>query len=438
MLRHLLTVLLLATALAAQAGELGRAGVAQDHSPLPWRSLDARTQAAFTFGRVLFNTPWVAAGTPGASDHDGLGPLYNAASCDECHNGTGAARAIRGSGELPSTVVVQLSREGTDDIGDPVYGHLLSTDALAGFQPEARVSVNYSTVKGRYADGTVWRLRRPHYTVAKLSDGPLAANTVISVRVAPALYGVGLLDHVLDAAIENVSAKQARTAVVTGIRGILRWHTHGGQKQLGRFGWQNVAVSVTDQTARALSREMGLSNPRINHDDCTAQQTKCLDEPSGGAPEVSARFFASLLAYQHWLGVPASTDAPKSTQNGRRIFETIGCSSCHRTALPVTIDGKTQLIHPYTDLLLHNLGNELDDHTAGGQPVSSVWRTTPLWGLHVELQRPGGIALLHDGRALSVAEAILWHGGEAARSRRRFEDLPKTERTALLVWIDSL
>jgi len=436
-LRHILTVLLAATVLVAQAGELGRAGLTQDHSPLPWRSLDGRTQAAFTFGSVLFNTSWVAAGTPDASNHDGLGPLYNAASCDECHNGTGAARAIRGSGELPATVVVQLNRKGTDDIGDPVYGHLLSTDALAGFQPEARVSVNYSTVKGRYADGMTWRLRRPHYTVTELSDGPLAAHTVISVRVAPTLYGVGLLDQVSDAAIENIAAKQARTAAATGIQGILRWHTRGGQRQLGRFGWQNVAVSVADQTARALSREMGLTNPRIDHDDCTAQQTQCLNASSGGEPEVSAAFFTSLLAYQHWLGVPASAGASLASM-GRRAFKTVGCDACHRPTLPMAIDGKRQFIHPYTDLLLHNLGDELDDHTAGGQPVRIVWRTAPLWGLHVGLQRPGGIALLHDGRARSVAEAVLWHGGEAARSRERFEDLPKAERTALLAWIDSL
>ena len=407
-----------------------------------YRSLDPPQAARARLGHAVFNTQWTAAGTPGAARIDGLGPLYNAASCDECHNEGAAARGPLGDGPAPQGLVVQLQLPTAANAnaplqGDPRYGQVLNTVALSPLQPEAQVRIVYQPLRGHYPDGTPWQLRVPRYVLGALRYGPLSAQTLIKPRLAPALFGDGLLQAVPASAI-LAPGPPAQA-------GLPAWQWIDGRRELGRFGWQGASLSIRDQTGKALAREMGLTNPAYPQDDCTPAERDCRAQPNGGDPEVAASLFDALVAFQSWLAVPAAPGHEGSVERvrGARLFRQIGCAACHRPQLPVVLPAahgtlRRARIAAYTDLRLHDLGAALADHDAAGAVVPSRWRTAPLWGLGYRLGRERQLTLLHDGRALSIEQAILWHGGEAASARQRFEQLPRATRRALLQWLGSL
>lgn len=400
---------------AARADDYGRAVFTDRRDPPTIAPLAAEDRARFDLGQALYNTAWVPAGLPRAERRDGLGPLFINASCDSCHNNGARGRGGQRAGETPNSFVMQL---GGPDTG--AYGHVLNTNALTGYVPEGQVQVGSSARTGRYADGATWTLREPRYTLVNLGYGELAPRTVLKPRIGPALFGVGLLESVPAAAIEAVRRSQPRT-----VRG----------RAAGRFGWQAEAVSLQDQTERALEREMGLTTATRPQDDCTPAQAACRAAPQGGSPEVSAEFLDALLTFQRALAVPGP--APATEAPGARLFDAIGCAQCHRRELPVSVNEVERTIRPYTDLLVHDLGAGLADRRLDGRSVRSEWRTAPLWGLAHALAR-GDVALLHDGRAAGVEEAVLWHGGQAERARRRFLQLTAAERAGLLAWLASL
>lgn len=389
---------------------------ANHREPPPYRKLSEQESARYELGMAVFNTPFVVAGTAGAGRRDGVGPLFNAASCDECHNNGARGRGLTTDGPLPPSLVLQLagpSSDSSDDApGDPVYGRVLNTLALEGLAPEGVATVHYEAFSGRYPDGSPWSLRVPQYRLTKLRYGPLSPHTIIKPRLAPALFGVGLLD-----ASDGLEEES--------------FH--------GRFGWQASAISLRNQTARAFAREMGMTSSDIKHDDCTATQTTCLKQPNGGSPEVSAELFDAVLTFQRWLAVPASPVAHPHSGT----FVQLGCAVCHEPERSVKLTGSEgqpveAVIAPYTDLRLHDLGDGLADESAAGKRVSTKWRTAPLWGLGYRMSLERHPTFLHDGRARSAEEAILWHDGEAAAARDRFERLPATQRTTLLHWLETL
>jgi CxxC motif-containing protein (DUF1111 family) len=253
-------------------------------------------------------------------------------------------------------------------------------------------------------------MRRPHYRLAALSHGPLEAGTVIKPRVAPPLFGVGLLEAV--------------------------------PGPIGRFGWQTDTLSIRDQTTKALAGEMGLTSTDRPSDDCTSAETDCWGSHHDGPPEVSEELLEALVAYQRTLPVPASSTDAKDTSLGLELFEEIGCAGCHRLRIPIELsqgDG-TRLqstISPYTDLRTHDLGREMDDETVSGAKLPSKWRTAPLWGLGYRMKTDSHLTFLHDGRARSTEEAILWHAGEAAPTRQHFVTLGPRSRRALLHWLET-
>ncbi|HTQ36167.1 MAG TPA: di-heme oxidoredictase family protein [Steroidobacteraceae bacterium] len=420
--RHLAAALcaLLPATLAAvgTGGFTGRVALPDRRDPPPRRALAPQQQAAFDLGLLVFNTSWVAAGTPRAGRRDGLGPLYVAASCDTCHN-NGARGRPPENGGLSNSFVMQLD-------GPPgmPYGAVLNTAALPDHSREGQVEVNWTLRHGHYDDGTGWTLREPHYALTHLLYGPPPAATILRPRIAPQIYGVGLLEAVPADAPRAIREQQPRAV--------------RGELPAGRFGWRGEVRDVEDQTGRAFAREMGLtSRPRMQ-DDCTATQVACRAAPNGGTPEVSDEFLQAVLTFQRELPVPARTVLPADTEAaGRRLFEQTGCAACHVLELPVAIDGAKARIDAGTDLLVHDLGEALADHRADGTGVPVRWRTAPLWGLAQALQF-GDIALLHDGRAASVEQAILWHGGQAAGAQRAFQRLSATERAQLLRWVGSL
>jgi CxxC motif-containing protein (DUF1111 family) len=394
-------------------------------NPPPYRKLSETEVARYDLGMAVFNTHFVVAGTPNAGRRDGIGPLFNSSSCDSCHNNGARGRGPTGDGPAPDPLVIQLTaataRNRADPEGDPVYGRVFNPIALDGVPPEGEVLIHFETRQGHYPDGAAWSLRVPHYELTRLHYGPLAPGTIVKPRLAPALFGAGLLD-----AIEPASNGTAPAPIGAG-----------------RFGWQATALSVRDQTARALAREMGLTSTDIPNDDCTAAEAACLQQPNGGSPEVSDDLFSAVVSFQHWLAVPASPTAHTDAELGGQTFADLGCVACHQPQWPVTLpdgDGKpnTVTITPYTDLRLHNLGPGLADQTIAGRKVTSRWRTAPLWGLGYRMSLERFPTFLHDGRARSAEEAILWHHGEAASARGKFERLTAEQRKVFLRWLETL
>lgn len=415
----------------------GRVATPDRRLPPPFRDLGASEARDFELGRAVFNTQFVAEGTPGAGRIDGLGPLFSASSCDACHNDGARARGPEGDGPAPIGLVVQFGPDAR--AGDPVYGHTLSISALEGWKPEGTPYLRYTERQGRFADGTAWSLRVPELAFPDLGRGALDPSTVIRPRLAPAAYGVGLLAAVPDEAIAAVADPADRNG--DGISGRVAYEARPAGMAVGRLGWQATAVSVREQTSRALARDMGLSSAGMDPRDCAGPTTDCGDA-TAGAPEVVGELLDALVLFQELLAVPATgaADAPVA---GAEAFHHLGCDDCHRQSLPVRLPAASGppvsgVIQAYTDLLLHDLGPGLADRTAGGAVTTTEWRTAPLWGQRAGM-RPGRTPfLLHDGRARTVAEAILWHDGEAAEARRRFERLPRADRDTLTRWVESL
>jgi len=381
----------------------------------------------------VFNTRWAPAGTPGVARR-GLGPLFNAASCAICHVNGGRGKGPAGDGPAPPALVIQLQAPGahadTEADGDPVYGRVLNTVAVEGVQAEGVVTVRYREIEGRYyPDGIRWRMRVPRYQITGLAHGPLAAQTVIKPRLAPALFGAGLLEAVPAGALGAGAGGGANLP--------------GGARARGRFGWQGESVSIRDQTTKAFAREMGLTTLDVPHDDCTAAEADCLRQPSEGVPEVPTELVDAVVTYVRTLTVPPSPVSARPDAAGAALFATLGCTGCHKPELPVELTDAagtkaTAVIAPYTDLRLHDLGTGMADENAAGEKVPSRWRTAPLWGLGYRTRTEGHPTFLHDGRARSPEEAILWHSGEAAQARRSFMELWGQPRERLLRWLETL
>jgi CxxC motif-containing protein (DUF1111 family) len=264
--------------------------------------------------------------------------------------------------------------------------------------------------------------------------------TVIKPRLAPALFGVGLLEAVPETAIS-----EGATGAQTGGRGSgeAAWHLRQGARMLGRFGWQGDAISIRDQTTKAFAREMGLTSTERPSDDCTPAEPDCLGQRNGGTPEVSEELLEAVVAFQRTLAVPRSPANAEDASLGSELFSDIGCAACHRPQLPVELPQSngtraSGVIAPYTDLRLHDLGPEMADESASGVKVTSRWRTAPLWGLSYRMKSEAHPTFLHDGRARSAEEAVLWHAGEAAPARRKFVNLGPRSRQALLRWLETL
>jgi CxxC motif-containing protein (DUF1111 family) len=421
-----------AAAPLADAIPIGTQPFTDHRNPPPYRKLSDAEFARYDLGMAAFNTQFVPAGTLNAGRRAGVGPLFNSTACDGCHNNGAHGRGPTGSGPVPTPSVIQLAatptKNPTDPEGDPVYGRVLNTVALDGVPPEGVAMIRYEETPGHYPDGATWSLRVPHYTLTNLHYGPLSSRTLVKPRLAPALFGVGLLD----AAATNTTGSDT-----AGLGASAFEQAHG------RFGWQATALSVQDQTARAFAREMGLTSSDMPSDDCTQAETACLHASSNGSPEVSADIFNAVLSFQRYLAVPASPTPHPIPDGDANTFMDLGCGACHQPRLPVTLtdaDGKavSAVIAPYTDLRLHDLGNHLADETVGGKKVPSKFRTAPLWGLGYRMSLEHFPTFLHDGRARSAEEAILWHDGEAANARARFEQLPAPQRKVFLHWLETL
>jgi CxxC motif-containing protein (DUF1111 family) len=421
--------------------------------------------ADFKIGNAIFRKLWVSA--PSSTEaSDGLGPLYNARGCQNCHlrDGRGrppAANWPRDSAvsmflrlSVPAETAEQerlLAERRIGVIPEPTYGVQLQNYAIRGHDAEGRMHIRYQEERVTLADGTVVKLRRPAYAITDLAYGPLHPKTMMSPRVAPQMIGLGLLEAIPEDRIR--ADADPDDADGDGISGRVAevWSLELNRVALGRFGWKAGNPTVRQQSAEAMVIDMGLSNPLFPKPagDCTPAQRFCLDAPNGNSPqhdnlEVSGRLLDFLTFYAENLAVPArrSPDEPRVLA-GKALFHAIGCAACHKPSFVTGgVKGQphlsSQTIWPYTDLLLHDMGEGLADHRPEGVADGREWRTPPLWGIGLTETVSEHTFLLHDGRARSVEEAILWHAGEAQRARDRFSRLSARERANLIAFVKSL
>jgi CxxC motif-containing protein (DUF1111 family) len=216
-----------------------------------------------------------------------------------------------------------------------------------------------------------------------------------------------------------------------------------GADVIGRFGWKSGAPSVKAQSADAFANDIGITSSTNPDQPCTEAQTDCLAQPSGGEPEIDDEKLDQVTFYARTLAVPARRDVTdRSVSAGSAHFAELGCASCHtpeqRTGPSDIVPLDQQVIRPYTDLLLHDMGADLADDRPDGTATGREWRTPPLWGIGLVETVNRHTRFLHDGRARSIEEAVLWHGGEAEPARERFEALTARQRDDLLTFLESL
>jgi len=400
----------------------------------------------FFVGNSFFNLSWLSA-PASVTDRDGLGPLFNARSCSGCHFKDGRGRPPEPGSPLVS-MLLRISVPGRGSNGeplpDPTYGDQIQGSALPGIPPEADVIVDYEDVPGAFPDGERYSLRKPRYRLEHLGYGPASAALLISPRVAPAIIGLGLLEAVPEAALVALADQDDRDRDgISGRRNRVP-DAKTGALVAGRFGWKAEQPSTVQQCAAALLGDMGLTSLLFASENHTARESACRDAPSGGTPEVSDAILAALGLYARSLAVPARRDLDHpAVLRGAELFDKLGCARCHvptlHTApLPDLPELPSEDIHPYSDLLLHDLGEGLSDHRPTYAAEGAEWRTPPLWGLGLVQQVNGHTLLLHDGRARDAKEAVLWHGGEALAARNAFVALGRSDRDALVAFLGSL
>lgn len=428
----------------------------------PSANMSFERELGFKVGNGIFKKIWVSAPSSTVSS-DGLGPLFNARSCQHCHLKDGRGHPPD-TGEKAGSMSLQLSIPPQDEeeqtallehrassIPEPTYGSQLQNFSVQGVHSEGEMAIAYEETPVVLADGTVVSLRLPAYDITGLQYGLLHPDTMISPRIAPPVIGMGLLEAIPEADIVRNADPEDRDG--DGISGRARqvWSDEYRKVMLGRFGWKAGQPIVTQQVASAFRKDMGISTSLYPspHGDCTVAQPACQTAPHGDTPamdgiEADTRIFDLLVFYTRNLGVPArrKVDDPQVLE-GKRLFYESHCTACHVPKFVTRRDsiGKEQsfqLIWPYTDLLLHDMGEGLADHRPKGNAIGREWRTPPLWGIGLTQTVSGHTSFLHDGRARNLLEAILWHGGEAEVAKQRVTTMTREEREALLAFLGSL
>lgn len=409
---------------------------------LPAQNLTPEHEQAFYSGNAYFNQSWVEAPASTAA-RDGLGPLFNARSCSGCHfrDGKGVPPADQAAAPFVG-LLIRLSVPGADGFEpEPTYGGQLQDQALPGVPVEAVPRVEWVPWEVNYPDGTTVSLRAPKYSITQWGYGDPHPDLLVSPRLAPHMIGLGLLEAIAADAIE--AGADPDDLDHDGISGRVQRLLGPGGPKIGRFGWKADAPDVETQVARAFAGDMGLTSRLEVADDCTAQQVACGQEPTGGEPEIEDPIFERVTLYSRAVAVPVRRDPRNpSVLLGRQVFRSLGCDVCHvpkhRTGPAAMAELEDQTIWPYTDLLLHDMGVGLSDGRPVGSASGSEWKTPPLWGLGLAQTIQPGVGFLHDGRARTLEEAILWHDGEAEASRVQFMESDAEQRRALVDFLEDL
>ena len=438
-----------------------RASATTDAFSKPSASLTNAEVSDFNLGNGLFTKLWVSSPASTLAS-DGLGPLYNARSCQNCHLKDGRGHPPLDTDDSAVSMFLRISVPDPlaqksyiagylATLPDPVYGGQMQEFATSGQKAEYSLGISYTETTVQLAGGDVAHLRMPTYTAENLGYGPLAPGAMLSPRVAPPMIGLGLLEAIPAADIlAHVDENDADGDGISGRANVVM-SAQLGIPMLGRFGLKAGQPTVREQSAGAFAGDMGLSTT-LHADgwgDCTAAQTDCRSAPDGAtgnddAVEVSDQALDLVTFYSRNLAVPARRDvADPQVLAGKEVFYAAGCPACHTpkfvTARMTTKSAQSfQLIWPHTDLLLHDMGPGLADNRPESRATGTEWRTPPLWGIGLTEVVGGHTFLLHDGRARNLLEAILWHGGEAQKARDTVANLPPPDRAALIRYLESL
>ena len=428
----------------------------------PMATLNSVEKSEFYTGRALAQQPWVKAPSSTTSRH-GLGPLYNARTCMACHI-NGGRGLLPEDGKVRLTQgIVRLSVPGTHPmlgvVPEPTYGDQLQTQSTAlahqlslsdypegEVRPEAYIYIDWQEQGFSYPDGSQASLRKPNLRFENLGYGELDPTTLISFRNAPALHGSGLLEQVSDTdLLRNVELQRALPHVSGRVNRV--WNPETQKNEIGRIGWKANKPSVKVQTAAAFQSDVGITNSIFPHQPCESGQLNCHNQINGNDRdgfEVSDVLLDKVVYFVQHIGVPKSRNNQSSeVLAGKKLFSDTGCVNCHRPSYVTQKNNQfphlsEQEIWPYTDLLLHDMGEALADNRPDFLASGREWRTPPLWGVGLSKAVNGSGLLLHDGRARSVEEAILWHGGEATSAQGKFIKLSKTERENIIKFVESL
>ena len=459
-----------------QGGDTGITITSSESYSKPSSNLPASRKGNFFIGNAFFKQPWVIA--PASTDsRDGIGALFNVAACQSCHVKDGRGHAPMTSDDDADSLLIRLAMPATTDeqrqqlqqsmiekVAHPMYGGQLQDRAIQGIPAEARIAVQWTSRPVTFADGYIETLRAPTFNLTNPGYGEFDDELMVSPRIALPMIGLGLLDQIPDADIKKQAVSADKST--NNISGKFNWvmDPQTGEKALGRFGWKAGQTKLVTQNQSAFNEDMGLTSTIRPIESCTPLQTACLkavtgaDAQGNGKPavEVSDEVVKFVEFYTRNLAVPHRRDADSQlVLAGKKRFYDMGCQSCHtpRYQLPKTDDDHLeqhgQVIYPYTDLLLHDMGDELADRTIAGKlPLrdaqveflanSYEWRTPALWGIGLAQTVDAQATFLHDGRARTLMEAVLWHGGEAASQQQKVLRLDKQGRSELQAFLKSL
>lgn len=400
----------------------------------------------FILGRSFFNIPWVKAPSSTRA-RDGLGPLFNANSCISCHPNNSRAMIISDEGKALRGLLARLSINSNEDkykeivyqkgfIPDLVYGEQLAINGVYGVPFEGNIKIDFEDKEIVFPDKTKTILRKPKYSLENLNYGNLSENTVVSYRVAQSLNGMALIDLIEDE--EILKNQDLEDKNKDGIKGKANFVYSPISKkyELGRYTHKASVAKLKEQVAFAASNDIGLTSSIEPNKKCTKFQKECLEAPKG-LDKIDLPDFR-LDAITFYLKNIKTYSANKNSdiyKNGYEIFEALSCNKCHISSF------KTKLgfeVHPFSDFLLHDMGEDLADGRVEFLANKSEWRTAPLWGTALNIKINKRANFLHDGRARNVEEAILWHGGEAKNSKEAYMNLDKEDREKLIKFLEEL
>ena len=399
----------------------------------------------FGTGNSLFTQNWVSA-PASTTARDGLGPTFNARACTTCHFRDGRGTPLV-SGENSGGFLMRISLPGQTSNGNanpvPNYGTQIQDRSNFGIPFEAKINVTYETISGSYADGSTYELRKPIYSFSQEQFGALN-GVETSPRVGPQTIGLGLIDALPDSEILRFADEFDRDNDGISGRANMVYDIESNSTKLGKFGWKANAPNLKQQIAGAFHGDMGLTSSLFVDNNCPSPQQDCFDAPNGGEPEVTDNQLFRVVFYQSTLAVPNRRNfTEESVLRGKVLFNELNCIGCHAIDLTTGNSGITPIlnninIRPYSDFLLHDMGEDLADNRSDFLANGNEWRTQPLWGIGLIDAVNNHTFLLHDGRARNIEEAILWHGGEAENSKNAFINLSAAERQQVIDFINSL
>ncbi|WP_408611670.1 di-heme oxidoreductase family protein [Leptospira ainlahdjerensis] len=396
----------------------------------------------FTVGQAVFEVPWIPGFSATLPDRDGLGPFFHSNSCVSCHIGNG--RALEEDGEALTFSLIRLSSGPNSHSPDPQYGGQFQPNSVAGVSKEGTATLTYQEIEGKFADGSTYNLRFPIFNFSNLGYGAFPTDIKTSLRVPQQVIGLGLLEAIPENTILSFADPDDLDG--DGISGKPNYiqNQTGSGSSLGRFGWKANNPNLILQNSAAFLGDLGITSPLFPDENCLIGQTQCQAAVNGGAPEIPQSKIDAITNYMKLVAVPARRKASNSSVLfGKELFFKAGCKNCHIPKILTRSDAdfpelSNQTIRPYTDLLLHDMGEGLADQRPDGEANGREWRTPPLWGIGLFEEVNGHTRYLHDGRARNLTEAILWHGGEAEKSKNYFLKLDIRERSHLLNFLKSL